>query len=142
MPTAPLRNQLGFWALALLASTVAASCGGEDDDHGHPPSGGKASGAACPSGNTLTYDSFGRNFMSTYCTRCHSTMLTGAMRQGAPTDHNFDGFPGIFVMADHIDEQAAAGPTSVNTLMPPSDPKPSEDERRKLGEWLACEKAR
>lgn len=61
------------------------------------------------------------------------------MRQGAPADHNFDTFAGVFVMADHIDEHAAAGPNSVNTAMPPSDPTPSEAERRQLGEWLACE---
>jgi hypothetical protein len=40
--------------------------------------------------------------------------------------------------SEHIDEQAAAGPDHVNTSMPPSGPRPSEAERRQLGEWLAC----
>lgn len=135
MKTAPFRNQLGFWGFALVALTGVASCGGDDDDH----DGEGGSGAVCPPGNTLTYENFGRGFMSTYCTRCHSSTLSGDMRQGAPADHNFDTRAGILKMAEHIDEQAAAGPTSVNTAMPPSDPKPPEDERRKLGEWLACE---
>ena len=135
MTTAPLRNPFGFWAFAFLALAGAASCGG-DDDHGHE---GEGSGAICPSGSTLTYDNFGRNFVSTYCTRCHSSLLSGAARQGAPGDHNFDSFAGIFTMANHIDAEAAAGPNAVNNAMPPSDPKPSDDERRKLGEWLACE---
>ena len=135
MKTAPFRNHLGFWAFALLAVIGTASCGGDDDNH----AGAAPSGAVCPSGSTLTYDSFGKDFMTKYCTRCHSSAVTGEMRNGAPSDHNFNTFAGIFVMADHIDEHAAAGPDAVNTEMPPSDPKPTEEERRKLGEWLACE---
>ena len=61
------------------------------------------------------------------------------MRQGAPSDHNFDTLAGILKVSGHVDSHAAAGPVSVNTSMPPSDPKPPEEERRKLGEWLACE---
>ena len=135
MKTAPFRNHLGFWAFALLAVAGAASCGG-DDAHAEE---GKPSGAVCSSGSTLTYTTFGKGFMTMYCERCHSSALTGDKRNGAPADHNFDTFAGIFVMADHIDEHAAAGPDAVNTAMPPSDPKPTEEERRKLGEWLACE---
>jgi len=37
-----------------------------------------------------------------------------------------------------IDSQAAAGADAVNTAMPDTDPKPTEAERRQLGEWLAC----
>jgi uncharacterized membrane protein len=136
MKTAPPRNQLTFWAFAFLALAGTASCGSDDHDEDHE---GTASGATCPPGSTLTYANFGQNFMSTYCTRCHSSALTGDMRQGAPADHNFDTLAGILKMADHIDEEAAAGPNGVNTGMPESDPKPSEEERRKLGEWLACE---
>jgi hypothetical protein len=136
MKTAFFRNRLGFLGFALLALAGVTSCGG-DDDHGHEE--GKATGAVCPSGSTLTYDSFGKGFMQMYCLRCHSSTVSGEMRQGAPSDHNFDTFAGIFRMADHVDEHAAAGPNAVNTDMPPSDPKPTEEERRKLGEWLACE---
>jgi uncharacterized membrane protein len=136
MKTAPFRNQLSFWAFAFIGATGVASCGGDDTA---PPATGTASGAVCPTGSTLTYDNFGKNFMTNYCTRCHASNVMGDMRNGAPADHNFDTFAGIFMMAEHIDERAAAGPASVNTLMPPSDPKPTEAERRQLGEWLACE---
>jgi uncharacterized membrane protein len=135
---APLGNHLGFWAFTLLALAGAASCGSSDTPAGAGEA-GKASGATCPSGNTLTYDSFGRNFMQTYCTRCHSTALTGAARQGAPDDHNFDTLAGILDMPDHIDHEAAAGPAAVNTAMPPDGAKPSAAERQQLGQWLACE---
>jgi uncharacterized membrane protein len=135
MRTAPFRNHLGFCAFAFLVAAGAASCGSDSA----PGETGKASGAVCPAGSTLTYDSFGRDFMKKYCTRCHAASVMGDMRNGAPADHNFDTFASIFLLAVHIDEHAAAGPASVNTAMPPSDPKPTEEERRKLGEWLACE---
>jgi hypothetical protein len=134
MKNAPIRNHLGFWALTAATLMAAAGCGGDD----HPHTGG-ATGSVCPSGNTLTYASFGESFMTRFCIRCHSTALMGDMRQGAPADHNFNSFAGVFRFADHIDEHAAAGPNAVNTDMPPSDPRPTEDERRQLGQWLACE---
>jgi uncharacterized membrane protein len=80
--------------------------------------------------------------MDNYCTRCHSSTLTGAARNGAPIGHDFDTFDGVLKVAEHIDEYAAAGPAAVNTLMPPSNPTPSEAERHQLGEWLACETAK
>ncbi len=54
----PLRSAC-FIALALWL----AGCGGEDD----PPLEGAATGTTCPSGSTLTYASFGRNFFKAFC---------------------------------------------------------------------------
>lgn len=122
-------------SMAIAAASGVAACGGDDHDH---DDGSGSSGAACPTTNAPTYDSFGRSFMSTYCTRCHSAMAMD--RHGAPSDHNFDTLSQIRSFAGHIDQYAAAGPSAVNTSMPPDDLKPTEDERKKLGEWLACEK--
>jgi len=94
--------------------------------------------AACPSDSTLTYATFGQPFMESYCTRCHSSTLMGAARMGAPLLHDFDTLPGITIFTAHIDETAAAGPAATNTAMPIGDPTPSLDERKLLGEWLAC----
>jgi uncharacterized membrane protein len=121
-------------ALALALALVVAACGSDD--------GGAPTGSTCPDGSTLTYESFGAQFMDDYCTRCHSSELTGEDRNGAPLNHDFDTLAGVLAVADHIDEEAAAGPDSVNTAMPPRAPKPTEEERRQLGEWLACEVAR
>lgn len=96
------------------------------------------SGAECPEESTLTWDTFGKQFMASYCTRCHSSALSGAQRQGAPNDHNFDSPEGVRDELEHVDGQAAAGPDVMNTGMPLGDPTPTEDERRQLGEWLAC----
>jgi mono/diheme cytochrome c family protein len=113
--------------LALLAG-----CSSDEADGG-------ATGSVCPPSSTLTYDSFGEAFMARYCVRCHSSPLTGSARNGAPSDHDFDTLEGLHATEpEHIDEQAAAGPDNVNTAMPPGDPRPSEAERRELGEWVAC----
>jgi hypothetical protein len=120
--------------LAVCLSSLLAACDGNDDDGGHET----PSGAVCAEGSTLTWDNFAEDFFASYCTRCHSTTLSGAARNGAPNDHNFDSVEMVRDEIDHTDEQAAAGPDSVNTLMPISGPAPTEEERRKLGEWLAC----
>ena len=136
----------GLWVLPVA---LGIGCGGDDDDghgghshegdsgHGHEPA-GPDSGAKCPTGSTLTYGNFGKEFMSKYCLKCHSSKVKDTARLGAPADHNFDTIEEIELYAEHIDQKAAAGPDSVNTSMPPANPKPTEDERKKLGEWIAC----
>lgn len=120
-------------ALLSVAAFALPSCGSDSEAKGGP------SGATCPTDSTLTYETFGKGFMEDYCTRCHSSVLSGDARNGAPSDHNFDSLVEIQATpAEHIDEQAAAGPDRVNTTMPPSSPRPTEEERRQLGEWLAC----
>ncbi len=97
------------------------------------------SGATCTQTSTLTYENFGRPFMETYCTRCHSSELRGSDRNGAPIYHDFDTLLGILVVADHVDEYTAAGPDSTNKIMPPNGVAPTVEERFDLGDWLACE---
>jgi len=99
--------------------------------------------AVCPDGSPLTYESFGKSFMDKYCVSCHSSSLVGeAARKGAPEGHDFDRLEGILPSAEHIDQYAAIGPAAENRRMPPMDPKPTDEERTKLGQWLACEESR
>jgi len=126
---------LGSCAL-IVATAGLVACGQSTDPSG---SSGQATGATCPQGSELTYETFARDFMESYCTRCHASSLRSADRQGAPSDHNFDTLAGLRATdPEHIDEQAAAGPNANNTAMPPTAPTPSNAERQKLGEWLAC----
>ena len=97
------------------------------------------SGAICPPNSALSYENFGEPFMERYCTRCHSSELRGAERQGAPLYHDFDSLFGVLAVANHVDEYSAAGPKGVNEVMPPGGATPTTEERYQLGEWLACE---
>lgn len=124
---------------------ATSECGSGDHDGASDEGGdggeeepGMPSGSACPKGSTLTWDNFGQEFMSSYCTRCHSSELECGERHDAPLEHDFDTAAGVLLVGEHVDRYAAAGPNGVNELMPKDGDKPSEEERRKLGEWLAC----
>jgi mono/diheme cytochrome c family protein len=116
--------------------TEAQEAAGEEEEEG-----GVATQSTCPPASDLDYTTFGRQFMLDYCTSCHSSELTGGARGGAPDGYDFDSLEGVLAELHEIDTWAAAGPAGVNTAMPPVPPYPTEDERRKLGEWLACESA-
>lgn len=133
-------------------SIYAAACGTKDNGTGSQPSNGgvacptvspsfgKPTGAICPSNSTVQYEPEIRAFMSTYCTRCHSSQLKGdEARLCATPGHDFDNQNGILDEAEHVARDAAAGPLATNTRMPPAAyPQPSVAERAMLGEWLAC----
>lgn len=85
-----------------------------------------------PSGTTLTYDSFGRGFMSTHCQRCHG--MPSKDRSGAPSAYDFGSRDDVLRYRERIFSRAAAD----NTTMPPGPDDPPEADREKLAEWLAC----
>ncbi len=114
-------------------------------------------GTVCPDPDpgTLTYDNFGREFMTKYCTWCHDSSLPRSRRNGAPLYHDYNSLLGVLQTPDHIDEQAGSGPDATNTFMPPDRcpseaggalnincTKPTEAERKQLAEWIACERNR
>ena len=114
-------------------------------------------GTTCPDPDpgTLTYDNFGKPFMTKYCVMCHDSHLSLSKRNGAPLYHDFDTLLGILEVPDHIDEQAGWGPDAHNSFMPgarcPSTPggpldtncmQPTGEERTNLAQWIACERNR
>lgn len=122
-------------ALAAPALAALAAMLGCSDE---PPLFGPPTESVCPPASALTYANFGRPFMESYCTGCHSSELMGDDRKGAPSFHDFDTIFGIRAVAVHVDETSAAGPAAVNTSMPPDAPRPTLAERQQLGEWIAC----
>jgi uncharacterized membrane protein len=97
------------------------------------------SGAVCPPGSTLRYETFGAAFFSAHCTRCHASTNVGAVaRRGAPVGLDWDELSVVRAHADAIDRMAAGGPLMINRTMPPTEPRPSDADRLMLGEWLAC----
>jgi cytochrome c5 len=129
-----------FSSLVLAATLLVFTMGhGDGCGCGHGSVLGPPTGATCPQGSTLTYDNFGRQFMEAYCTRCHSSTLTGDARMGATAFHDFDMLGGIRAVSNHIDEAAGAGPDATNESMPPNGTRPSLAERQMLAEWIACQ---
>ena len=135
-------------SLCFVCIPVLSACGDDasdehddhDDAHEEGEELGDPTGATCPTdAGTLTYEDFGKPFMEEFCTRCHSSELEGAARNGAPAEHDFDTEAGILLVAEHIDQMAASGPDATNTKMPESGVKPSMAQREMLGQWLACE---
>jgi len=118
----------------------ALGCGG--DPATNPPPApedpGPATGSVCPTDQTLTYENFGMAFFADYCTHCHSTNPPDGTRYGAPRGLDWDVLETVRAHADQIDKMAAAGPDATNTIMPPRNPRPNDDQRRQLGEWLEC----
>jgi hypothetical protein len=98
-----------------------------------------STGSLCPQDRSLTYESFARGFFASYCTRCHGSDKVGmTARNGAPGDHNFDSLAGVQRWLPQIDMMAAAGPKAAHMDMPLDPPNPSDEQRQRLGAWLAC----
>jgi mono/diheme cytochrome c family protein len=85
-----------------------------------------------PGGTTVTYDNFGKGFLAANCQRCHGAATDG--RNGAPPDFDFGTIDQVRAHKDRIFARAAED----NTTMPPGPDDPPEADRKKLGEWLAC----
>ena len=118
-----------------LIALAACSDGGSDE--------GTFTESICPTTDPPTYASFGMTFMEAYCTKCHDSAKTGAMREDAPLTTDFDTLALLRMWTSQIDKQAAFGPAAMNRIMPPSgNPKPSDADRTRLGEFIACEVAR
>lgn len=89
---------------------------------------------ACADGSFLSYENFGAPFFASYCNGCHSSRLVGDQaRRFALADVDFDTLAGIRRWSRRIYARSA---DSNNTMPPLSGP--SMEQRRLLGDWLAC----
>ena len=120
----------------LAVALLLAACGGGSEE-------GVFTQSVCPTTDPPTYANFGQQFMESFCTECHDAAKTGVMRQDAPPTIDFDTLANLRMWTSQIDKQAAIGPAGTNRLMPPSgNPTPTDDQRRRLGEFIACEIAK
>lgn len=91
-------------------------------------------GADCDREPALSWDNFGRGYMETYCTGCHSVLLDTALeRRDATFGVDFNTYGDVM---KHVERVEARG-TGENPTMPPSG-GPSEAEIARLEEWLTC----
>lgn len=137
---------------ALALATALAACGKDE------VSSDFATGTVCPSGGTaLRYADFDLELFGDaagttgYCNYCHhSSRTTNEARHGAPLHATFDLIDSIREHAQLIDALAGKGPKPTTPQMPlilpaplpagvpDPQPVPTDEERRKLSEWLAC----
>jgi uncharacterized membrane protein len=91
-----------------------------------------ASGAdpACDDVVEVTYDSWGRGFLTTHCQGCHAS--TTADRYGAPEGVTFDNEDEVRTWADRIGIRVLD-----QADMPPAGGVP-EDDLTLLAWWLSC----
>jgi hypothetical protein len=92
---------------------------------------GTDSAAPCADAPVLTYDNFGRGFLTQNCQPCHAADTPD--RHGADPAVTFDGYDDVVANWAAIARVA----TGESPVMPPSGGVPA-DEREKLSIWLAC----
>lgn len=102
--------------VALLAST---SSGCAEADVGE-----------CPP-DSAAQQALGRQAMTENCLYCHSSQLTGSLRQDAPEDYNFDDLAFVRAEAAELYGEAEEG------AMPPSQPM-SAEQIENFRVFLAC----
>jgi hypothetical protein len=81
-----------------------------------------------------TWDDFAHGYVQTWCQPCHSSLLTGADRQGAPAGVDFDTWSEVYAQRDRVQARAV---DYLPSPMPPQGGVPEDDVAR-LGQWLAC----
>lgn len=134
--SADIALRLGCVA-ALLATLFAC------DDAVFPGRRAAVPAPDCEDGTDLTWDNFGKGFITSWCLPCHSVNLvspetgdtaTDDPRSGAPMGVNFDTLADVQRQRDLI----IAFATTAAPLMPPAGGTRPE-ERDALEEWLECE---
>ena len=98
--------------------------------------------AECPPESILTWDNTGGPFLLSHCTECHSEHLAGEdARKGAPAGIDFNTRERALALSDSIRftalEPQRRIPSEGQLVMPPEIRIP-QDEKDRMGEWLAC----
>jgi cytochrome c5 len=105
-----------------ISGSALIGCGDDGDDTSE---GGDGDGDDCA--DAPTYESFGEDFVGTYCLGCHASAVPGK------PDNNFDSLDDIADQADNMVDALMSG------AMPPAGAtKPSEEDRDKAIQWLSC----
>lgn len=116
------------------AGSSATDAGGGGTHHAAGSSANAGSGGAGASCSTVTYATFGQTFLTTYCLGCHGGTVTGAARQGAPTDAVFDTLAEVKAASRKLMTEVV----TKRTMPFGNAMKPTDAERTEFGQWLSC----
>lgn len=129
--------------LVLLSFAFALTSCGDDDSTPLDAGTEDAQPFGCPShpsplampGDDLggdTWTTFASGFFETWCTRCHSSELVGAVaRNGAPEGFDWNDEASV---REHLD--AIRRVVGVTNEMPPRGARPECDDRERLVRWI------
>lgn len=121
--------------VACLLVAVGCDDGSAGDDAGSSTGTGTGDALApCEEQPVITYDTFGRGFLATYCDGCHGAAVEN--RQGAPADVTFDTREQALALADRILARTAPADGSAPTMPPVGGV--TEEDRERLLVWLGC----
>jgi uncharacterized membrane protein len=90
--------------------------------------------APCDEQPVVSYDTFGRGFLATYCDGCHGSEVVE--RQDAPEDVVFDTREGAEQWADRILARSAPENGEPATMPPVGGVTPEDTVRLRV--WLTC----
>ena len=88
----------------------------------------------CDRVTPLSYENFGKVYLSRHCNGCHSSLLPEKLRVGAPAGVDFDNISMVKEWADRISARA----TGTTPTMPPGG-GPTPEEVVQFEEWLNCD---
>lgn len=108
-----------FLAVGLLIASLLPACGEKS-----------APKVDC---STATVPTFAQVEIFSLCTSCHSSAVSGAARQSAPGDVNFDTYAAAKASAS-----SAAGEVNGGEMPPAGHPQPTADQKTALYAWAAC----
>ncbi|MGC4065950.1 MAG: hypothetical protein QM784_15130 [Polyangiaceae bacterium] len=112
-------------AMGLFVGATVVGCSSDDNSD----SSSSLDSVDCSTGEIPTFSSL--DFSK--CTGCHSSTLSGAARDGAPSDINFDVYASAKTHATH-----AVGELDEGAMPPSSLPKPSQAVVDAIVKWAAC----
>lgn len=122
------------WLVATALSLSACDSASEPADTDGASGSGESGLAPCEAQPTVTYDTFGRGFLSTYCDGCHGSQVIA--RQGAPADVIFDTPDGAQMWGDRILARVVPDDGGPATMPPAGGVTP--DDRTRVQVWLTC----
>lgn len=105
----------GIGLAVVLLAAVGVGCG-NGSSSGVPSS-------SCQDAGTVSYAANVSAVLMTYCGSCHSSTLTGAARQGAPTAYNVDTYQSAAAAAQAFSIEIQLG------RMPPGGGMPTCDKQ-------------